>query len=217
MAKLVNPLLSLEARGKANGCIYNTWRGISYAKSFASPAQPNTAEQLAARSRLVTYVNDWAGLSDSEREAWNTYAAAHLLSDWTGSPKRITGQNWYIRCNVQIDRLSGTPIDVPPEVAAPDGLAGFALALSTGNVTAAWTSPASGATDVEFRFQGPHSAGAQGRYQQSAYDQHKAIEVVTPVVIMTAPAAGRYTVWARNVDPATGLCSQWVSDYVDVS
>ena len=217
MAKLVNPLLSLEVRGKANGAIYNTWRGIAYCKSFASPAQPNTAPQLAARSRLVTYVNDWATLSDTERAAWNAYASAHLLSDWTGSPKRITGQNWYIRCNVQIDRLSGTPIDNPPATPAPDGLIDFEIALATGNVTATWTGPTTGGTDVEFRVHGPHSQGAQGRYQQSVYLSNQPIETATPVIILTAPADGRYTIWARNVDPLTGLCSQWVSDYADVS
>lgn len=217
MAKLVNPLLSLEARGKANGCIYNTWRGISYAKSFASPAQPDTEAQLLARSRMITAVGDWAQLEDLEREAWNTYAAAHLLSDWTGTPKRITGQNWYIRCNVQIARLAGAPIDEPPTVPAPDGLTGFALSVVDDDIKAAWTAPTAGATDVEFRLQGPHSVGAQGRYQQSRFETYKAIEVATPVIIAEAVPTGRYTVWARNVDPATGLCSQWVKDVADVA
>ena len=36
MAKVKNPLLSLEARGALNGMVYNTWRGISYVKERES-------------------------------------------------------------------------------------------------------------------------------------------------------------------------------------
>ena len=41
MAKVINPLLSVEARGRMGGIVYNTWHGISYAKAHYGTHKPN--------------------------------------------------------------------------------------------------------------------------------------------------------------------------------
>lgn len=216
MAKLVNPLLSLEARGKANGVIYNSWRGISYAKSFASPAQPRTSSQLLARSRLTTYSQGWKSLTDAQRTDWQSFASTHLLTDWTGTPKRITSQNWYIRCNVQIARCSGTPISTPPADPAPSGITGLSLTYASSALKLSWTTPTSASLNIEAQLQGPYSSGRQPRFNEATTITISAGNAAQPVTLVSSPASGRYTVWARVIDPATGLTSLWTLSTVDV-
>jgi len=217
MAKLVNPLLSASARGKGVAGIYNVWRGIAYLKRFTSPSQPRTAPQLAARALLVSFVEAWKELSDLQRSNWDTWAAAHLRSDWTGQPVRITGQNAFIACNVNSARMGGTAISNPPTAAAPDAPTGFALSVASGAIKAAWSTPSSPSIELEFRIQGPYSVGAKGSYPRSAFLTHVHASSTSPHTLVASAAAGKYTVWMRSVDPASGLTSLWVSDDVVVT
>ena len=214
MAKVVNPLMSGEARGKLGGIIYNAWRGISTVKIFKSPAQPRTSAQLLARSRLTTEVSAWKSLTAARRTAWNIFAADHLLPDWTGTPKRITGQNWYIKCSVTAIRAGGTAIADPPTVSAPAGIEGFALSVVGADIKIAWTAPVTAGLVLETRSAGPHSAGIIGRYEQSTYKVMIDADAVSPQVAVAAAGLGTHTVWARSIDPATGLVSQWVSSSI---
>jgi hypothetical protein len=211
LAKLVNPLLSGAARGKANGQIYNVWRGIAYCKKFTSPSQPRTTKQLAARSLLSSFVAAWKALSSVQRAAWDTYAADHLVTDWTGTPLRLTGQNWFIACNVNANRMGGTAISSPPTTAAPAAPAGVAFSKVSTDIKVTWTSPSTGTTKIEIRSQGPHSAGAKGRYPKSLYLIALVATTTVPAVCYAAAPVGVYTFWYRVSDPATGLVSLWQS------
>jgi len=215
MAKVVSPLHSVEARGRMGGIVFNTWHGISYAKAHSGPNQPNSAAQLAARSRLVTIGAAWRDLTQVQRDAWAVYADSHLESDWTGVPKRLTGQNWYIRCNVQLARMGQAAIDVPPAVAAPDAIVGWEAALTVADLTVEWTSPV--ATDyIDVWALGPVSTGVDPKFQHATnYDLVLASEV-TPLIIVLAVPDGRWRCWGRVLDVATGLASPWESSTVDV-
>jgi hypothetical protein len=211
MAKLVNPLLSGAARGKANGQVYNTWRGIAYCKKFTSPAQPRTTLQLAARALLSSYVASWKTITQAQRDAWDVYAADHLQTDWTGTPLRLTGQNWYISCNVNASRMGGSAITSPPTTAAPTAPTGIVITKATADMKVAWTTPSTGTTKLEFRLQGPHSAGAKGRYPKSKFKVAWIATTTIPAMLYASAPVGVYTCWYRVSDPVTGLVSLWQS------
>lgn len=211
MAKLVQPLMSLEARGKMGGLIYNTWRGIATVKSFASPSQPNTAGQLAARARLASVSGAWSILSDTERAAWTSYADAHLESDWTGNPKRLTAQNWFVRCNTRIDLVGGAAITSPPASAPPASPTGLLVAYAGGppaEISATWISPVAATSYLVFYSNGPISAGTAPRFEQAAVVAKIAADTATPQTVISAPASGKYGIWCQVIDSLTGLASQ---------
>lgn len=215
MAKVINPLLSIEARGRMAGLVYNTWHGISYVKAHSGPNQPNTAAQLAARARLVTIGAAWRGLTQVQRDAWGVYADAHPESDWTGNPLRLTGQNWYIRCNVQLDRIGVAAIADPPAVAAPDAVVGWANELTVADLTVEWTAPL--LTDwVDIFALGPVSTGVDPKFEHATCYDTVIASTVTPFIIVLAVPSGRWRCWGRVIDVATGLTSPWSSDTEDI-
>jgi len=214
MAKVINPLLSVEARGRMAGLVYNTWHGISYVKAHSGPNQPNSAAQLAARARLVTIGAAWRDLTQVQRDAWTVYADAHPESDWTGNPLRLTGQNWYVRCNVQLARMGQSPISVPPAVAAPDAITGWDIDVAVADLTGTWTAPV--ATDyIDIFILGPVSTGVDPKFEHAICNQTVLASTVTPLDLVVAVPAGRWRAWARVLDVATGLASPWESDIHD--
>lgn len=217
MAKVLNPLLSVEARGKMEGLVYNTWHGISYVKAASSPNQPNSAAQLAARARLSSVSADWRDLTEAQRSTWATYADNNPVTDWTGQPKRLTAFNWYVRCNVQLDRMGESAITDAPSDAAPDAPAGVDLTLDTGDLKITWTSPVTGTLQLEGWILGPVSSGVDPKREQAVFDQMHEPDAVTPVTVVASAASGRWRYWLRVCDEATGLVSGWQSDIQDVT
>jgi hypothetical protein len=215
MAKVIGPLNSTEARGGLGALIYNTWRGIATVKRFTSPAQPRTTRQLAVRGYLTTLSRDWAGLTQVQRDGWNAYAAAHPVSDWTGNPKRITGENMFIKCNtIRLD-LGLASVDTAPATTAPAAVAGLALTPGAGQISIAFTAYGGTDTSIDVWIQPAHSLGQLPRIQKARHLAYAPGET-TPYVA-TGLVPGNTTVYIRGVDEASGLCSLFVSDSATVT
>jgi hypothetical protein len=211
MAKVVSPLMSIEARGKVGGLIFNTWRGLNTVKSFKSPVQPNTALQLAAKARLQTESQAWASLTAAQRTAWNQYAQDHILTDWTGKTKRLSGQNWFIACNCRLLLAGQAAITAPPAVPAPAAVVGFALSYDgavTHKIQATWTSPIAAGVKLFIYAVGPLGAGRTPKIERAHIVQTPLSNVSTPLTIIDNSVAGKYGGWAVAVDIATGLASE---------
>lgn len=205
MAKVIGPLQSTEARGGIGALIFNTWRGISIVKSFTSPAQPRTARQLRIRGFLTSYSQLWASRTTEERAAWDTWAADHPLSDWTGQPVRMTGHNAYVMCNVLLADMGQTAITDPPTTDAPAAVAGLALTPSSDQISVAFTPYGGTGTQIDLWLYGPHSAGRKPKIERARHNVYGPGET-SPVVIDNL-SPGVYTVFARGVAEASGLAS----------
>ncbi len=215
MAKLVGPLHSAEARGRVGGLIFNTWRGISYVKSFCSPAQPRTKIQLATRAWTVACVRAWQALTQDNRDHWNAYAVTHPESDWTGNPKRITGLNWFVRCTFRILRLAGTQVDDPPAVPAPDPGGTFTAGNGVNESVCTWIFP--DGANIRFWIYGfgPHSPGLDCKRERAKIMQAGTAAMQTITISNLSP--GRYTFWYVNIDVETGLISTYLTDTADIT
>lgn len=91
MAKLSGPLLSFDARaslGKA--VVYSSWKGISYARRWVQPANPNTVAQQATRLTMKWLMSVWSFMPAEVQESWDAYAA--------GQP--MTGRNALAKLNI---------------------------------------------------------------------------------------------------------------------
>jgi hypothetical protein len=216
VAKVINPLLSVEARGRMGGLVYNTWHGISYVKAHSGPNQPNSAAQLAARARLIAVGAGWRDLTQVQRDAWSVYADAHPESDWTGNPLRLTGQNWYIRTGVQLTRMGVAVAANPPAVAAPDAPTGWLLDLTVADLTIEWTAPVA-LNWIDCFMLGPVSTGVDPKIEHAVNTSLVLATEVTPFIQILAAPDGRYRAWGRVIDVATGLTSPWESSIVDLT
>lgn len=208
MAKLMQPLGSVEARGKVGGIIYNTWRGINYAKAFTAPVQPGSARQLELRGLLTTYTRAWAtSLSAAQRADWIDYADTHLEVDWTGEPLRLTGQNWFVRTNVRLADASLPTISDPPSAPGPGAILDATIAGTAGTFDIAWTTPSADLYEVECFAEGPISAGRQPSFPRAKFI---ARATDSDLLLVPAVAAGHYNVWLRLLTKATGLISPYM-------
>lgn len=215
MAKITGPLHSVEARGRMGGLIYNSWRGISYAKAFAGPSQPRSERQLFIRAFVTQLVRDWQSITQLQRDDWNDYAAAHPEIDWTGNSRRLTGLNWFVRCNLRLIDLDQSPIDAAPDVAAPDPVSGFAAADGVDAIDYSWDATAGTNLSVDVWLYGPHSPGEIGQLPKARHNLYAAGESAAATTDPADP--GFYTVFYRTIDEDTGLDSTWQKDTVIVS
>jgi len=217
MPKVKNPLFSQEARGGIGGLVYNTWRGINYVKTNTSPTGQGTAKRLAAQALISAISKQWANLTDANRAAWGQYAIDHPVPDWTGSPKRLTGMNWFMSCAINSSRMGAAAITVPPVLPAPNPMVLLVLSKVTTDLKASWTTPVDAVTKCEFLIAGPLTKGRRASIQQAKYVTQLASNIAKPAVLLTAPAIGRYTVFVRVHDQVEGLSSTWVSAIFDMT
>lgn len=215
MPKVKNPLLSMEARGGIGGLVYNTWRGINYVKTNTSPTGQGTAKRLAAQALLALVSKLWELLTAPQRTGWTDYGTAHPVPDWTGSPKRLTGMNWFVKCNTLLRICGAAGISAAPSISAPDAPIGLTCSYATQAIRAVWTAPASTGVSVVFFTTHPQSAGISGRLEQAGYATNCLSSLASLASVVANPAAGRVTVFAKSVDRATGLVSTVVSTTVD--
>lgn len=95
MARTTGPLLSLGGSGAiAKTQVYSSWRGITYARQYVKPANPNTAGQQATRS-VFSFLNS----------LWKL-APANIQAPWTANAKgkQFTDRNKFIGDNVSLLR-----------------------------------------------------------------------------------------------------------------
>jgi len=89
MAKVTNPLFSIEASGKfADTVVYQKWKGIDFARKFVKPTNANTSGQLQIRGYFKTAIAAWQAEQSAAKLAWNTYAKTNNLA--------MTGMNVYV-------------------------------------------------------------------------------------------------------------------------
>ena len=210
MAKLIGPLHSAEARGRVGGLVYNTWRGLSYAKAQCAPSQPRTKLVLQIRAWTTYLVRAWQGLSDAQRATWQEYATSHTETDGMGAPKRLTGLNWWVRNNLRSLHMGLSGFVSVPQVAAPAAPAAFNAANGVGESIVTWTATEGTKMNVGISVVGPHSAGKQGKLTRAKHNSYTAGEAGTVTITLTIP--GTYTIFGRVINEDNGLASTWVSD-----
>ena len=215
MAKVTNPLFSSEARGKVGGIIFNTWRGFSTVKVKKSPAQPRTARQMLIRAFCVTCSRVWATISQVNRDGWTAYATAHPDVDWTNTPKRLTGINFYTRCGVRLLDLAKSVPSTCPVVAAPAAVEALVATGAAGQISCAFTASAGTDISIDLWTQGPKSAGVLGSIVRAKHKIYGPGET-TPLVIPTL-TPGLYQVYARHISEVNGLASPFVTTTATVT
>jgi len=214
--KVKMPMFSVEARGTVGGLTYNTWRGINYVKTCTSPTGQGTGPRLIAQALMIAVSKLWAGIGDTQRAAWNQYAADHPVTNWTGTPERLTGMNWFMRCHISLRRMGFPYMVQAPTVAAPSPITGLTFEKVSTYLELSWATPNTGLWKIDIWMVGPLSHGIAPKIQRAKFLQYNPVLDYGGIILVNNPAVGRWTVFARVIDDATGLTSSWLSKFVDV-
>ena len=213
MAKVRGAYGGAETRGRVGGVQHNSWRGMGFVKASHAPAQPRSKLQLQMRAWNTYLTRHWAVIDQTARDGWNAYAVTHTETDGMGSTKRLSGLNWFTRCNSRLLKAGFAIKTTAPVVAAPAAPLLFACSDGVLSSVASWTATAGTNISLVIRVFGPHSKGRLGKKEQ-------AVELVT-VAGQTAQQAInnlvplRYTFFAYCLCEDNGLISPLVSDTCD--
>jgi len=104
----------VDGRGKIGGHVASKNRGGAYLRTKVSPINPQTTRQAAVRSQLTGYAQGFRSLTASAIAAWNSAVANFTKTDIFGDIKQPSGINLYIKLNMNLEQVGGTPLTTPP-------------------------------------------------------------------------------------------------------
>lgn len=107
MSKLVNPLLSQDARGSVSGIQFSRNRAGSFASRKSTSTRAQGEGPTNFRAQIKRAHTAWNSLSSSLKQSWETYAHA-----------RETGRNAFIGCCLRLFSAGQAAPDVSPLTAA---------------------------------------------------------------------------------------------------
>lgn len=212
--------------GKINGFVASRNRAGAYFRTKVTPVNPQTTAQLAVRNRLGSLSQDWRGLTDAQRAAWNGVVSSFAKTDIFGDLKNPTGFNLYQRLNNNLITVGETAIDVPPVVSAVDevGLTSITATAGASTIAVVLTAAVPATSAVKVFATAPQSPGVTFVKSEYRLITVLAPSATTPVALGTAYVA-KFGSWATGqklffkfvfVDIATGIESLPVQGF-DVS
>ena len=112
--KFTSPVIAAGS-GSIGGCVWSRNRYGQYLRNRSIPVNPGSVYQDVVRAALgalsIAWVNE---LTDPERSAWDTYAAAVPTTDALGATRFILGINWYVAINTLRIQAGMARLDAAP-------------------------------------------------------------------------------------------------------
>lgn len=111
--------LDVPQSGSQSDTVASRNRFGQYNRTRAMPTQPRTARQMDVRALLAAGSQAWQGLTDSERDAWNAYAATVPRLDSLGQTVFPTGHQVFVGLYsfMTDSEISSGPPVIPSEAA----------------------------------------------------------------------------------------------------
>lgn len=135
-------MIVTEGRGKIGGHVASRNRSGAYFRTKVTGVNPQTANQQAARQLLTNFSQEWRGLTQAQRDAWDSAVADFATTDIFGDLRNPTGKNLYTRLNINLQISGQSSLSEPP---VPSMVASYVVTSLTAAV---------GASDMEIAFAG---------------------------------------------------------------
>ena len=110
-----------DIRGSIGQQTYGRGPGGIFIRNRTIPEQPPSDERDIRQAAWAAITQAWSGgLSQAERDTWNSYARQHPIPDRWGQPRSLSGICHFNRCNVQRYRedlaitAAVAPLQPPP-------------------------------------------------------------------------------------------------------
>lgn len=211
-----------SASGSVAGLTYSRNRGGQYTRARAVPTNPDTIFQQNARAALAANSQDWADLTDAQRQAWREWAKQNPVTNALGDSITLSGHQAFVGINSRLDNDGAATLTDPPIVNAPAALntLTFTADIGTGNFELVYTATPLGATEklhveaavvnsqgIRYVRNLLRHAGSSAAAQASPYDPQAIIEARLGTLVVGQTVHVRVSVF----DTATGLLSPALS------
>lgn len=115
--------------GSIGGITYSHNAGGMYSRTRATPTNPNSTAQQAARAAMSAASAQWSLYTDANRALWNAYAAATAWTDRLGQSIQVTGFQAFCRWATLRERAGLAITGAPPAGTSGFGEAPTAIAI----------------------------------------------------------------------------------------
>lgn len=114
-------------RGTLQGNTFSANTNGPFVRGWSRPRNPRTYAQTVDRYYYQQWPAAWRAISSTQKSDWNTYAAAHPLTNALGEEYYRSGYQWFTSCNQNLITCAGSPVsDAPvgeqPTAIEPTGL-----------------------------------------------------------------------------------------------
>jgi len=127
-AKMTPGAIISEIRGKIAATVFSRNRGGQIIRNRIKPINRRSIGQSTRRQALGSLASAWRGLTQAQRDGWNSAGANFPLQDTLGQTIFLSGEQLYIRFNANLNLIGESAIAVAP---AP-----FAFAVLAATFTA---------------------------------------------------------------------------------
>lgn len=127
-AKFTPGAIVSEIRGKIAATVFSRNRGGAVIRNRIKPINRRSLGQSTRRQTLGSLASSWRGLTEAQRDSFNTAAPNFPIQDVLGQTIFLSGEQLYIRLNANLILIGEAQITTAP---AP-----FAFAVFTATVTA---------------------------------------------------------------------------------
>lgn len=139
MAVVSAPLMSLGATGKIGGAIvFSSWKGRPVVRQLVTPANPNSAKQMARRAMMRFLMQQWSTLSGTNQASWDALAKATNIAPvnaYTAHDQRLWTQ--FLPPTAEYLHASGTPATTAV-VTVTGGVGQASLSIALGTINDNW-------------------------------------------------------------------------------
>lgn len=130
------PVTGLHGRdGQPGGNVFMTLNGITCARRFVTPENPETSQQVAARNALTACSQNFKTLTDAQRATWGTWAQ-QIPVEILGKNVTLQDMAAYLKSDFWNYVVNSTHLTTAPT--APAGFAGTGVsnvAYASGTTT----------------------------------------------------------------------------------
>jgi hypothetical protein len=133
----------VDGRGKIGGHVASKNRSGAYLRTKVTPVNGRTSFQQNVRNIFGGLAQAWRGLTQAQRDAWNSAVAAYAKTDIFGDLRNPSGISLYQRLNNNLLQAGEVMLETPPN---PESVGiCSAVSLSADNSTGALILTTSGA------------------------------------------------------------------------
>jgi len=213
--------------GKLGGHVASKNRSGAYFRTKVTPINPQSSAQVGARAVLTLLAQNWRGLTEGERTAWNSAVQGFKSTNIFGDIVNPSGLNLYTRLNANILNGGGTVITAPPAPGeAPNYITFSAVGDESGQTLAVTFSPSPVPANTAYILEATEQVSPGVTFLKNKYRKLKTIAAAA-----TSPNAAGAAYIARfgalvagqkiglrmkAIDLTTGLVSQATSAIITV-
>lgn len=200
--KVTLGIIVSEARGKVSGNVFSKNKGGAIVRNRVTPINRRSATQQNQRQQLAALAASWRGLTEAQRVGWNAASPNFPQSDNLGQTIFLSGEQLYVRCNLNLLLIGEAQITDAPTPTSFDVLAFTSLTpdASSGTIALAFTPTVPAGYTMVVRATAPYSAG-KSFVPQSAF---RFIDAIAAAQTSPQAIAAAYIAVHGAITGATG-------------